>query len=176
MTQTRRLLIALLAALALILPVTAAHADDMDATVTYEWDGPPEPTVTAEPQTETLYIGEETTFVESVDMAGDVQRHITTQPAQGSAWLASVHYSAHDAKPGTYPFVVTYSNQYGQTLDVTYTAIVLDRQAVADSSISKTLARTGTNPATMLAAATIALLTGTAAFALRQKQGRTRTK
>lgn len=160
MTQTRRLLIALLASLALILPVTAAHADDMDATVTYEWGGPPEPTIMAEPQTETLYIGEETTFVESVDMAGDVQRHITTQPAQGSAWLASVHYSAHDAKPGTYPFTVTYSNQYGQSLDVTYTAIVLDRQTLADSSISKTLARTGASVAILAVIAAGALLTG----------------
>jgi hypothetical protein len=33
--------------------------------------------------------------------------------------LASVDYSAHDAKPGTYPFTVTYGNEYGQSSDVT---------------------------------------------------------
>jgi hypothetical protein len=56
-------------------------------------------------------------------------------PEQGRARLASVHFDALDAAPGEYTFEITYADDFGQSVAVTYRAVVQAAPVFRDGDV-----------------------------------------
>ncbi|MCI1635625.1 hypothetical protein [Bifidobacterium sp.] len=130
------------AAVALPQSASAVGHGNSSIPVKWSWDGtyPMLRINTSAEVTKRVRVGNNIVFEDavfwddksSIENDKAVTREIIEHPVQGAASLGSVHYSAVDAQPGTYPFVVRYTSIWGQQIDVTYTAIVYTESIVDD--------------------------------------------
>lgn len=130
------------AAVALPQSASAVGHGNSSIPVKWSWDGtyPMLRVNTSAEVTKRVRVGNNIVFEDavfwddksSIENDKAVSREIIEHPAQGAASLGSVHYSAVDAQPGTYPFVVRYTSIWDQQIDVTYTAIVYTESIVDD--------------------------------------------
>ncbi|MCH4160650.1 MAG: hypothetical protein LKF41_05365 [Bifidobacterium sp.] len=136
------LLLPLLVSTVLIPHAWAEEQSNTKVPVSWHWDGtyPLLRLNTNAEITKRVHVDRAITFEDavfwddesSIENDNAISREIITHPKQGNASLGSVHYSAKNTHPGTYPFTVRYTSIWGQQIDVTYTAIVYTESVVDD--------------------------------------------
>lgn len=92
---------------------------------------------TANGAEQTIPVGGDAVFIEDVETAGNiVKREIVSGPESGKFDLETMTFSALDATPGTYRFVLRYTDDMGQTVDAEYTVTVQSPPTAHDVHIT----------------------------------------